>query len=113
MSLKWITLFSYDSDFRVFKFGVENHRAKCSFPQHHIKGPDYQHGITVDVRLRHLVRVLCFSTVKEATLLPLLVQYVLPSPTLRSAELCSTSLRKEYLHKLSGILLHEICLSNH
>lgn len=73
----------------------------------------------VDVTLDHLAEVVFVRFLRSKVILPLsfprtaFYKEVSVHSLHLESELCFTSLREEYLHKLLGILLKEIFVSSH
>ena len=83
--------------------GEEDHRGKV--PSHHIKGLHCQHDYDCWCWPQSLGSGSVCQVSSLATLI-LWEEVTRGSPSLRSAELCSTSLRTEYVHEIFIILLH-------
>lgn len=85
-------------------------RETTEISPHHFKGIYYQHALHCDVNLYQLAEVV-FAMLPTIKLLPNSFQLysqenvTMHRPLLRGGKLCSTSVRREYLHALSGILL--------
>lgn len=102
----WLGCFPHDQT-GVMGFWKGDHRGKAPFSSGQIKDTWL---ITVDTDFDGLsVCVVRFLTVKSPhpSMLYSLEGVTMHRLHLRSGELCSTSLRAEYPHKLFGILLHD------
>lgn len=106
-----------------YNFRRKKNRDKCHFLLHQIQDAYDQHDLPLLMLLDHMAEVLyaVFIYCKDPSVYHTFVEECIDcaEPTLRNRELCSPSLRAEYLHTLLEILLHEtfahspVCLFNH
>lgn len=115
LSLGW----NWSGIFSWFSWGYvcwqEDHRGEVPFPSQHIMGRFHPHGLSFDVDLDHLVKVMSVSFLHcKTTLFPKLS--ILPSGRkllciahTRGVRICSSSLKAVYLHKCCRNHLHGRC----
>lgn len=114
--LRFLRYFSYDYT-RPVCFGEEDHKGKVPFWSHHNKSTYCQHEWSLFMLTSISWLRWCLPSFFTLKLLffPLRALYSLEgrcygSPHSRSGDLCTASLRAEYVHKLFEILAHKICL---
>ena len=85
----------------------EEHTGKVPFSLNTIKGIYYLHDITDEAKLNPLAEVAFIRFLHRKVTLPCLERsYHVTATLLRAGELCPISLKREYLHKLFGVLYH-------